>query len=88
MKVVYGRRTNTQTFILILSFFIQEMPFHLFTSSLFKLLSICYFFNIREHFLFSFFVTNHFLQIAKNFRLFGQKIGLKIPNHRFSIAKA
>ncbi|EKX99117.1 hypothetical protein HMPREF9151_01811 [Hoylesella saccharolytica F0055] len=83
MKVVYGRRANTQTFIFILSFFIQEMPFHLFTSSLFKLLSICYFFNIREYFLFSFFVTNHFLQIAKNFRLFGQKTALKMQKHRF-----
>ena len=60
-------------------------PFLFFT---FKLLSICYFFNVWEHFLFSFFVTNHFLQIAKIFRLFGQISALKIKKHRFWIAKA
>ncbi len=54
---------------------------HLFTFSLFypftfKLLTNRKFFNIREHFRFSFFVTNHFLQIEKNFLLFGQKIDL------------
>ncbi|EKX98915.1 hypothetical protein HMPREF9151_01830 [Hoylesella saccharolytica F0055] len=73
MKIDYGKRANTQSFILILSSFIQEMPFHLFTFSLFKLLSICYFFNLLLHFQFSFFLTNHFSNLAKSFRLFGQK---------------
>ena len=63
-------------------------PFHLFTFPPYKLLSICYFFNVWEHFSFSFFVTNRFLHLAKYFRLFGQKSALKIPKHRFRVAKA
>ncbi|RKW62500.1 MAG: hypothetical protein D8B52_00460 [Prevotella sp.] len=60
--------------------FLTPSPFYFFT---FKLLSNCYFFNIREHFYFSFFVTNNFLQIAKIFRLFGQISAFKIQKHRF-----
>ena len=49
----------------------------------FKLLSNRNFFNIQEHLSFSFFVTIYFLQIAKFFLLFGQKIGLIFQKHRF-----
>ena len=60
-------------------------PFH---SIIFRLLIICYFFNVWEHFSFSFFVTNHFFNLEKYFRLLGQKIALKIQKHRFRVAKA
>ena len=55
----------------------QEVQFIL------HLVTICYFFNFLSHLDFSFFVTNCISNLAKVFRLFGQKIALKKQKHRF-----
>ena len=55
----------------------QEVQFIL------HLVTICYFFNFLLHFNFSFSVTNCISNLAKVFRLFGQKIALKKQKHRF-----
>ena len=54
----------------------------------FKLLSNRNFFNVWEHFWFSLLLTINIFNLEKDFRLFGQKIGLKIPKYRFCNPKA
>ena len=54
----------------------------------FELLSVCYFFNVWEHFWFSLFLTINISNIEKDFRLFCQKIVFIFQKHRFYDLKA